>query len=190
MSFTQLIGFLAKDAFHTGNDESLDILYKMLYKYLVKLTGKTYIADEVAQEAICKAYRAWPQVRNTDSAGKWLLTIARNLAFDAMRGHLPPPESIDECPEAINIITPHIEDNPEAWVEKREELTHLEQALTQVTLENRTCMILFHCNGLTQGKIAALLKCSIRTVQRRIARGLEELRQALNGPDQTPPEVP
>ncbi|MBD5514514.1 MAG: RNA polymerase sigma factor [Lachnospiraceae bacterium] len=56
-----------------------------VYSYVVTLTGKQYIAEEITQETFYRAFTAKNTFRGESSAMTWLCTIAKNLFFDEKR---------------------------------------------------------------------------------------------------------
>lgn len=59
--------------------------YMRVYSYLMTLTGKQYLAEEITQETFYKAFTAGNAFRGESSAMTWLCAIAKNLFFDEMR---------------------------------------------------------------------------------------------------------
>jgi RNA polymerase sigma-70 factor (ECF subfamily) len=55
--------------------------------YFTRLFGpsRLELAEEVVQEALIRALQQWPHHGVPDNAAGWLLTVARNLALDALR---------------------------------------------------------------------------------------------------------
>ena len=56
-----------------------------LFGHLRRLLRNREDAEELAQEALLRAYRALPQFRRHSAFGPWLFCIATNLARDAQR---------------------------------------------------------------------------------------------------------
>lgn len=51
----------------------------------IALTGSREAAADIAQEALLRAYRAWPRVSQLERPGAWTRRVAINLATDAQR---------------------------------------------------------------------------------------------------------
>src|SRR5438128_3997460 len=49
-----------------------------LYRVALRLTGNAAEADDLVQETMLKAYRAWEQYQKGTNAKGWLLTILRH----------------------------------------------------------------------------------------------------------------
>lgn len=69
--------------------ESFDAFYRAQRKALVALaytvTGSTWGAEDLAQDALMAAYRSWDRVRATDNPGTWVRRILLNKAASAHR---------------------------------------------------------------------------------------------------------
>ncbi len=52
-----------------------------IFKYLVKLTRDTNLADELTQEAFFRAYMNYASLRDKDKAPVWLCRIAKNTYY-------------------------------------------------------------------------------------------------------------
>lgn len=62
-----------------------DAEYPHLVGALTLYTGDRYLAEELAQEALLRAFQRWPQVRLMESPGGWLWRVAVNLTHSHFR---------------------------------------------------------------------------------------------------------
>jgi RNA polymerase sigma-70 factor, ECF subfamily len=183
MSFSELVVALIEQAW-TGNAEAFEKLYHILYRYLVTYTGDPDTACDIAQETLIKAWEKWPSVRNVAHAKKWLFTIATRLAIDYSRRKKPShslsllQDGDDDYDEVAHLYVTKDDELPEECIMHMEERRLVRLAIAQVSPEFRDCLILNIVEDSTQAEIAKLLERDIRTVQRHISRGKEELRQA------------
>src|SRR2546422_1006953 len=71
-----------------------------LYRVALRLTGNAADADDLVQETMLKAYRAWDQYEKGTNAKGWLLTILRNAFINEYRRRTRHPETVDleDCP--------------------------------------------------------------------------------------------
>ncbi len=71
------------------SDEGFDRFYRTEYgpfvRLLVGMTGRWGIAEELAQEALISAHRAWPRLRELDRPDLWPRRVAVNRAISAHR---------------------------------------------------------------------------------------------------------
>src|SRR6059058_6040794 len=56
-----------------------------LYRVALRLTGNPAEADDLVQETMLKAYRAWHQFERGTNAKGWLLTILRHAFINEYR---------------------------------------------------------------------------------------------------------
>src|SRR6059036_976494 len=66
-----------------------------LYRVALRLTGNAAEADDLVQETMLKAYRAWEQYQKGTNAKGWLLTILRHAFINEYRRRTRHPETVD-----------------------------------------------------------------------------------------------
>src|SRR2546427_10704444 len=66
-----------------------------LYRVALRLTGNAADADDLGQETMLKAYRAWDQYEKGTNAKGWLLTILRNAFINEYRRRTRHTQSVD-----------------------------------------------------------------------------------------------
>jgi RNA polymerase sigma-70 factor (ECF subfamily) len=77
---------------------SLFLYYKLeIYRYLMNVVRSDEMAKDLFQDTYLKAWNNIQRLRDPSKFKRWLLTIARNLAFDQLRRH--PPERIRRLEE-------------------------------------------------------------------------------------------
>ena len=67
----------------------------VLYRVALRLTGNPSDADDLVQETMLKAYRAWDQYEKGTNAKAWLLTILRHAFINEYRRKTRHPETVD-----------------------------------------------------------------------------------------------
>lgn len=138
------------------------------------LTRDPHHAEDVVQEALLRALRAFATCRDNPRA--WLLAIVRNAAFTWLRRHRP--EELQPMPdEPADISTP----NPEAGLMSAERRAEVQRALDRLPLPYREALLLREVEGMSYRDIAALAQIPIGTVMSRLARAREQLARVLNG---------
>src|ERR1700730_5467774 len=63
----------------------VDDHYLALYRYAYRLTGAAADADDLTQEAFCKAQTNYGQLRDPGRAKPWLFSILRNAYLHRVR---------------------------------------------------------------------------------------------------------
>jgi RNA polymerase sigma-70 factor (ECF subfamily) len=165
--------------------ERLVVAYQdRLYAFALRLTGSPSDAEEIAQDAFVRAYRAlgrYPaaQVR-TLALRPWLYQITLNVVRNYRRvrrvGTTPlgqPGE--DTAPDPSDDEA----DRPEAVVERREVRRDLAALLLTLPERYRVAVVLRHVEGLGYSELAALLGHPVGTVKSDVHRGTRLLREAL-----------
>lgn len=77
-----------------------------VYRYLLKCTGKEDAAEELTQETFLRAIRNIHTFRGETSVKAWLIVIAKNCYYNAMRSPWKYPQELDET-----IASDHTDDH-------------------------------------------------------------------------------
>jgi RNA polymerase sigma-70 factor (ECF subfamily) len=139
-------------------------------------------AEDVAQEALVKAYKALDRFRDEAPFRPWLLRIVRNEALNRVRSagrreHLAlriAADSVsgDAAPSPETVVM--------SDVDRRRVLT----AVDGLPDRYRTVIAARFLVGLSEAETAGMLGIPAGTVKSRTSRGLERLRQMLGGDDE------
>jgi RNA polymerase sigma-70 factor (ECF subfamily) len=135
-------------------------------------------AEDAAQEALLKAWRALPRFRPGAPFRPWLLAIVANEARSRARAA---GRRVGREARALALEPPGAgtQASPEAAVLLRERRAVLEHALAALAERDRTVLTLRYVLGLSEAETAAALGCRRGTVKSRAARALERLRDAM-----------
>ena len=125
-------------------------------------------ADDLAQDALVKAYLACSGFRDGGKFRSWLFKIAHNT-FLSHRRSLKPTISIDAIP---------VETLPQRG--SGEGASDLYLALSTLPPKERSAITLFYLNGYSIKEIAAITETSQDAVKQQLSRGREKLRKTLN----------
>jgi RNA polymerase sigma-70 factor (ECF subfamily) len=121
-------------------------------------------AEDIAQEAFLSAVRSLDRFDRRRPFGPWLHRIVLNRAIDWARARALRPEA-----EAVDTPAP---ERPE----RNEELL---RELDRLSPEHRAVIVLRYLLEYTPGEIAELLELPRGTVNSRLRRGLDNLRERL-----------
>jgi RNA polymerase sigma-70 factor, ECF subfamily len=150
-----------------------------LFAIVVRVVGDRDAAADAVQEAFFSAYRNLNRFHG-DVFRSWLTRIALNAATDILRQRKrkpadPYPEWEDEGwqPRA------GAEYDPELEAGRRARSRALSTALLQLTIEQRTAIVLFDVQGFDYQEIADMAGVSLGTVKSRIHRGRLAMRELL-----------
>jgi len=166
-----------------GDKKAFDLL---VLKYQHKVVSLVYKfvkneaeAQDIAQEAFIKAYRALKNFRGDSAFYTWLYRIAVNTAknFLAAKKRRPPAEDIDSQDAEQISLDSSLKDHstPENNLLKDEIQEVVFKAMQDLPDELRTAITLRELEGLRYEEIAEFMNCPIGTVRSRIFRAREAI---------------
>lgn len=140
-------------------------------------------AQDVAQEAFIKAYRALRNFRGDSAFYTWLYRIAINTAknFLVAQGRRPPGSDIDAQDAEQYDVESRLKyrDTPEHEALKEELEKAVFEAIGQLPDDLRTAITLREMEGMSYEDIATAMDCPIGTVRSRIFRAREAIDQQI-----------
>ena len=145
--------------------ELLDRTHEAVYRFLVAAVGPQE-ADDCFQETFLAALRAYPRLGRSDNLRGWVLTIARNKAFDHHRRQAQRPGPTDAVREIAAPATDP--DHTEVW-----------SAVRRLPPKQMSAIIYRYVNDLAYRDIARLLDCSDEAARRNVHEALKKLRGAI-----------
>ena len=145
----------------------------------LRLTRDREEAEDLAQEAIVRAYEAYDRFDGQNFKA-WILRILTNLYINKYRRtkRIGKVASLDDEDSLYEPMAP-AEEIPDRLVLDNLIGFEVENALAAVPEVFRTAVILSDIEGLTYDEIALATEVPVGTVRSRIARGRAALRQAL-----------
>jgi RNA polymerase sigma-70 factor (ECF subfamily) len=173
----------------SGDKGAFDALVRKYQHKLVKLVMR-YVrnpaeAEDIAQEAFIKAYRALPQFRGDSAFYTWLYRIAINTAKNAVvsRDRSPIEYNIDrnDATEESYDMQGRMKDSetPEGLVLTDEIRRTVNAAIEALPEDLKTAIVLRELDGLSYEEIAAAMDCPVGTVRSRIFRAREAIDRRL-----------
>ncbi len=152
-----------------------------IYALAYRVIGREEDARDVCQDAFLRAYRALPGFKGQAKFSSWLYRIALNLCRDWIRRQRRAP--VQQLPEDTEASELAGETGPVESIEElvaRRELTAIvEEAMSVLSEEQRTAIILKEYHGMTFQEIADMQGCPLSTVKTRLYQGLTVLRRHL-----------
>lgn len=165
-----------------------------LYSIALRLLGDRRDAEEVAQDALIRAFRAMRDYPHERVAAlrlrPWLASITVNLARNRRRRHddRQPPAALEPLLDAGFEPVSDVRSSPTTSADRRETQRELAAALLLLTPAVRAAIVLRHVDGLSVAEVAEALGRPEGTIKAQVHRGLRELRAALEAsPDFTVP---
>jgi len=145
--------------------------YVTLYRYAYRLSGSGADAEDLVQDAFCKAQAGLSQLRDPERARPWLFSILRNAYLHKVRTERQQPcvslDGVGDLAEPLPESLPDID--PE----------QLQLALNELPEVYRTAIILYYFEGFGYREIAEQMELPIGTVMSRLARAKAHLRSRL-----------
>jgi RNA polymerase sigma-70 factor (ECF subfamily) len=173
-----------------GRDpEVIDLLIERyqyrLFRYLLSLTGDRQTAEDVFQETWIRVLERGYQYNGKSKFEPWLFCIARNLVIDRMR-RKKPLVSLESLTDSTDRpggreLAASKEISPVESLVKREEKERVAAGLGYLPALLREVLVLRFQEDLMIDEIAAVVSAPLSTVKSRLYRGLEALRQVLEG---------
>jgi RNA polymerase sigma-70 factor, ECF subfamily len=179
---SQLIVALARDL--DGAFEGLVLAHQdRLYSIALRVLGDPRDAEEAAQDALVRAYRAlagYDEARILDLRIRpWLATIVLNLCRTRISRRLTagrPALSLDAAEPGTMVPPADEQSGPAAATDRRDQRRVWAERLLTLPPAYRTAVVLRHVDGLTYPEVATALARPEGTVKAQVHRGLAMLR--------------
>jgi RNA polymerase sigma-70 factor, ECF subfamily len=149
----------------------VDANLKPMLGLAYRILGNAAEAEDVAQEAFLRLWRAAPSWRPDARVKVWLYRVVRNLSIDRLRrsrrftGEAPPEMAV----QASQLHT----------LQNGQVAAFVESALRGLPERQRIAITLVHLQEETSADAAAVLGVSPRALEQLLARGRAGLRKAL-----------
>ena len=170
-----------------GDQTAFNLLVLKYQHRVLKLVGRFVNdqaeAEDVAQEAFLKAYRALASFRGDSAFYTWLYRIAINTAKNALVSQRRRPVDFDLDLQDPDQYDRHAKlkeaDTPEGVLLTDEIRTVVEEAMAELPEDLRTAIVLRELEGLSYEEIAEAMDCPVGTVRSRIFRAREAIDKKL-----------
>ena len=171
-----------------GDKSAFDLLVIKYQHKIIQLVNR-YVKDpseaqDVAQEAFIKAYRALGDFRGDSAFYTWLYRIAINTAKNYLVSRarrnsdyhvdIQDAEAMENAPQLQGI------DTPERLLLNQEIIDTIKTAIDNLPEEMRTAIMLREFEGMSYEEIAVAMDCPVGTVRSRLFRAREAIDNKLN----------
>jgi RNA polymerase sigma-70 factor, ECF subfamily len=140
--------------------------------FLLRLSGRSDVADDLLQHAFLRLAERGPELRADSDLRAWLFTVARNAYLSRARAL-----GADGDDGALQALP-----SPATDVEARLLLGDVERALAALRLDDRELLLLVGVEGMEPMEVAALLGVDAVTLRQRLARARARLLAELERP--------
>jgi RNA polymerase sigma-70 factor (ECF subfamily) len=166
-----------------GDKTAYDLLVLKYQHKIIQLVNR-YVKDpvdaqDVAQEAFIKAYRALGNFRGESAFFTWLYRIAINTAKNYLMSRsrrsadsqvdVQDAEQIEKAPQLQGLET------PERYLLNQEIVETIKTAIAKLPEEMRIAIMLREFEGMSYEEIAQAMDCPVGTVRSRIFRAREAI---------------
>lgn len=150
----------------------------LVYGIALRSTRRPADAEDLAQEAFIRAYRALREYPPERTRGLrpngWLAAIVGNLGRNRARRKTPATADLETVAE----IRAHDDPGPERVAERRESAAAWRARLAALPARYRRAVELRHVSGLSYPELAEALGRPLGTVKSDVHRGVRLLREA------------
>ncbi len=173
----------AKDLF--AFEELVRIHQNKVYALCLHLSGNRDDAQDLAQEAFLRAYRAIGGFRSEADFGTWLHRITVNVCLNFRRKNsgqralsLDEPYRGEDGGEMLREIA-STNGDPLLAVEEKEFQGLVRSALGDLSEDHRAVLILREMEGYSYEEVAHAVGCTLGTVKSRLSRARESMRRRM-----------
>jgi RNA polymerase sigma-70 factor (ECF subfamily) len=143
----------------------------LVFNLAYRMLGNRQDAEDMAQEAFLRVYKALPAYRGEASFKNWTMRICKNVCLDELRRRSSRITAEEEIPETIADKT-----DVQAKVLAGERLRSLEEAINSLDERSKLLIVLRDINGLSYSAIAETMELELGTVKSAINRARKKLR--------------
>ncbi len=139
------------------------------------LCGNRDLADDLAQDAMTRAWAARTSFQPDTNFRAWIFMILRNQFYTTIRKNSRMTSWDPEIAERLLVVNASQHDGIN--------VEDVAKALQKLSAEQREVLMLIGANGMSYEEAAEVMGCAIGTIKSRLARGRVALSALINGPD-------
>jgi RNA polymerase sigma-70 factor (ECF subfamily) len=166
------------EGLRTGHAAAFDRAYALhqarVFSFLLRLSGRREVAEDLAQETWIKLAKSAPTLREDTRLLPYLFTIARN-AFISWRRW-----AMLDLSRLVMLGFEATADSPAELHERSEEIAILEAALSRLPLASREVLLLVGVEGFEQEEAAKILGIEYAALRKRLSRARTELQTTMD----------
>lgn len=156
--------------------------YERVYHISYRILDSVEDAEEVTQETFARAVIALERFDHRATFFTWIVSIARNAAFDQLRAKKRRARlySVEDGFENMAVDGAS---GPVTATSESEAAAIVRKALTRLNERDRTLLVLREYENMQYEEIARVMKCSIGTIESGIHRARKKLKYYLQALD-------
>lgn len=155
--------------------QELTDLIPHLRAFARSLCGNATLADDVAQDAMLKAWKAREKFKPGSNLKAWTFTILRNQFYSIKRRSWRATSLDQEVAEQTIVAR--------SDQEKVVELNELRRGLDSLKDDQREALILVGASGLSYEEAAEICGCAVGTIKSRVSRARKSLETIMDNAD-------
>jgi len=145
---------------------------KRIYNLCYRMMKNEQDAQDMAQEALIKAWKSLRKFNLKAAFSTWLYKIAVNTCLDELRKRKYNTQSIEDLSEKGHTI----KDEKNIDFEKKSDLRYeLKQAMDKLETKEKLIIVLKDVQGYSYDEIGEILDCPVGTVRSRLSRSRKKL---------------
>jgi len=178
-----------------GHDAALNDLMERhavpVFHFLCRMLNNEDDANDLAQEAFVRVFRARESFRSTEKFSTWLYTIAANLARNHLRWRarhptVPFETATDSAAQPLTSVLPSDAPGPDERALAAERALAVRDAVARLPDDMREAIVLCEWQERGVAEAAAILGATPKAVESRLYRARQILRERLKKWLQTP----
>ena len=151
---------------------------RRIFLLIYRIVGNVDDAQDLTQETFIKALQRQGQLKDLEKASGWLSRIASNTAIDFLRKNKK--FAFSDVNELIETRSSTL-DSPEQTLLRGERKLQLDGGLAELTVRERTALLLRDVEDMPAEQVAAQMNCSMATVRSHIANARIKFKRYLDG---------
>jgi RNA polymerase sigma-70 factor, ECF subfamily len=148
-----------------GFDLAYDAYAARVRSFLLRLSGRRDVADDLVQHTFMQLAERGPELRADSDLRAWLFTVARNAFLTRSRD-----SRVERDDVALEALV-----SRDAHAEARLMLGDVERALSRLRVDDRELLLLVGVEGMQPNQVAAMLGLDGVTLRQRLARARSRL---------------
>ena len=155
---------------HEAFKQLYQIYHRRLSRFLMRLTRRPEIAEEIINDTLWVVWRKAPEFRHSSLVSTWIFGIAYRRGLKTLQRQRPAAaeHALDAELEATDQVEP-----------SRERSDWLEHALAQLPVNQRAALELCYYLGHSCEEIAWIMDCPVSTVKTRMHKARQKMKMLL-----------
>lgn len=160
----------------------MDAYKRPILNFIYRMTGNVSEAEDIAQDVFVRTYQHITKPSFRIGSGKFstfIFSIAHNAAVDRIRERSRRPSVDIEAP-GVSAQIPADLNTPDKALADKEIGRRISAAVEKLPDDQKTALILSEYHDMSYSDIAEVMDCSEKSVESRLYRAKQTLRQSLS----------